>query len=307
MKFNFCPSDISLSFVTRAYSGISFTPEKRAAQVQAEYVQHMQNLVESLSPLAVTPEQQAQLETLLEAYRQGYLKHLTAYLAAKSRVMSSMITGPSGFPVRQMEKRTETEHRRLGELITWSQRAQAAIKRQIHPTPPRSISADRPDAVVQLEAKIATAENLQARMVAANKIIRRKITDSDKIAQLIALGINESNACKLLKPDFAGRIGFADYMLKNNSAEIRRLKARVVDLSRIQAAPADGWTFSGGHVEINAEANRVQVFFDEKPDAAVRATLKHNGFHWSPNNSVWQRQRTEAAVDVTRRLFPPEK
>ena len=45
-------------------------------------------------------------------------------------------------------------------------------------------------------------------------------------------------------------------------------------------------------MEANTEANRLQIFFDEKPDAATREELKSNGFRWSPKAEAWQRQLT---------------
>ena len=34
---------------------------------------------------------------------------------------------------------------------------------------------------------------------------------------------------------------------------------------------------------MNREDNRLQVFFDGKPDADTRAELKSNGFRWAPS------------------------
>ena len=39
----------------------------------------------------------------------------------------------------------------------------------------------------------------------------------------------------------------------------------------------------------------MQIFFDEKPDAATREELKSNGFRWSPKAEAWQRQLTDNA------------
>ena len=43
---------------------------------------------------------------------------------------------------------------------------------------------------------------------------------------------------------------------------------------------------------MNREDNRLQVFFDGKPDADTRAELKSNGFRWAPSVGAWQRQLT---------------
>src|SRR4030095_2318918 len=75
------------------------------------------------------------------------------------------------------------------------------------------ISSDDPEAVVKLQEQIDKAEKVQARMVAANKAVRKQ----DKAA-LLAQGFTEAQADELFKPDFCGRIGFADYQLQNNNA-----------------------------------------------------------------------------------------
>ena len=40
---------------------------------------------------------------------------------------------------------------------------------------------------------------------------------------------------------------------------------------------------------------RLQLFFDNKPEAEIRDILKKHGFKWSPKNSCWQRQLTNNA------------
>jgi hypothetical protein len=53
--------------------------------------------------------------------------------------------------------------------------------------------------------------------------------------------------------------------------------------------------FDGGRVELNAELNRLQVFFNEKPNETTRAALKANGFRWAPSEGAWQKQLTDNA------------
>ena len=47
--------------------------------------------------------------------------------------------------------------------------------------------------------------------------------------------------------------------------------------------------FDGGHVEANREQSRLQVFFEDKPDADARQQLKEHGFRWAPSVGAWQR------------------
>ena len=58
----------------------------------------------------------------------------------------------------------------------------------------------------------------------------------------------------------------------------------------------------GGKVEANREDNRLQIYFEEKPDEKTRETLKENGFRWSPKAGAWQRQLNDNAIYVADRL-----
>ena len=48
-------------------------------------------------------------------------------------------------------------------------------------------------------------------------------------------------------------------------------------------------------MEANKADNRLQVFFDGKPDEAARDELKANGFRWAPSVGAWQRQLNKNA------------
>lgn len=54
----------------------------------------------------------------------------------------------------------------------------------------------------------------------------------------------------------------------------------------------------------------MQIIFDGKPDADIRATLKQNGFRWAPSQGAWQRMLNQngiyAAKQVTEAWMPVE-
>lgn len=58
----------------------------------------------------------------------------------------------------------------------------------------------------------------------------------------------------------------------------------------------------GGTVEANREDNRLQIYFEEKPDEKTRETLKENGFRWSPKAGAWQRQLNDNAIYAADRI-----
>ena len=97
-------------------------------------------------------------------------------------------------------------------------------------------------------------------------------------------------------PDDMGNIGFPGWQLQNNSANIRRMKKRLIELQTKEATPSSETTFTSGKIVDNSEADRIQLFFGQIPDEATRTKLKNHGWHWSHRNSAWQRKRTPQAL-----------
>src|SRR3546814_6447898 len=114
-------------------------------------------------------------------------------------------------------------------------------------------------------------------MKAANAAIRkhRKAGPTAQIAALVELGFGQSAATALIEPDCCGRIGFPDYALQNNNANIRRLKARIPRVEAIQNA--DEMQEQFGDIEIRDQAGRVWLGFPGKPADAVRPQTRRRG------------------------------
>ena len=154
---------------------------------------------------------------------------------------------------------------------------------------------------------------LQAIMKKANALVRKKHNTPElKLEEIqTETGLTIEQAKNLLTPDYGGRKGFATYKLTNNNAEIRRLKDRVEkleskrqgELQVSETGESETWTFDGGKMEANYEADRYQIFFDNIPDADFRAKLK-KGWRWSPRYSAWQRKITSNALYSAKSLLP---
>jgi len=222
-------------------------------------------------------------------------------LGEEARKMGSVI--PFGQPILVGHHSEKSDrnfrdriHRKQGKSIEatdkanyWEDRVRSAEKNQ-------SISSDDPEAIRKLKAKIENAKKLQMTMKEANQIIRKKITDKEKVRLLVDRfdWMDESKAWKLLKPDFCNRVGFAGYQLTNNSANIRRMKERLTELESRTGQETTEKEHQEFTVVENVEENRIQVIFPGKPDEEIRGHLKYHGFRWSPRNMAWQRHLNNA-------------
>ncbi|MCK9394261.1 MAG: hypothetical protein M0Q44_01555 [Methylobacter sp.] len=158
-------------------------------------------------------------------------------------------------------------------------------------------------------AKLKSLAALQERMKAANKIIKSKtLSDEQKKQQLTAAGEDYD---RLMKPDFGGRIGYADYLLTNNNAVIGNTRKRIAqleaqELAESLAASGDretSYDFDGGVIDLDYGDDRLRVHFDKKPGSDMISKLKQNGFKWSYTNDAWQRQLTDNAISTANYLF----
>ena len=92
----------------------------------------------------------------------------------------------------------------------------------------------------------------------------------------------------MLTPDCFGGIGFQSFTLKNNNANIRRLKERLEVVKRNKGAEIAEYEINGVRVEENPPENRIKLFFPGKPDEQTRQAVKRMGYRWTPSQGCWQ-------------------
>ena len=232
----------------------------------------------------VDPMHHERIDQLLDTYARRLAENMNNSYAIEARVPSILIAGGSNFPVRKKEKQNAARDRNMED---W-QDVQGILDK-IRSTGMGGISADDPQAVAKLEAKLAKLEAAQETMKGVNAYFRKHGT---------------LEGCTLLKPEQIKELQegmaqswhleknkpFQSFELSNNNAEIRRIRERIEQLKQHEEKSFVGWEFDGGRVEANKTDNRLQIFFDEKPDDAARAELKANGFKWAPSAGAWQRQ-----------------
>ena len=161
----------------------------------------------------------------------------------------------------------------------------------------RAIFTEDPEAKEKLEKRISELTKMHGQMKEINKRMRNG-------KSLAEFGMTKAQEEALRTPDFLGRTGIADYALKNNSANIRRLKIRLAALKRQEKLPEpEDVERNGIRIVENLELNRIQIFFPTKPDEKVRDQLKGNGFRWSPFNGCWLRHRSAYATTLAHQFL----
>ena len=236
----------------------------------------------------VDPSFHEKIDALLDTYSKKLAANMNNGFAIDSRVPSVLIAGGSNFPTRKKEKQNAARDKNYGE---WKE-IQGLLEK-IRSTGMGGISADDPDAVKKLTAKLEKLTKAQETMKAVNAYYR-------KHKSLEGCPELDGKAIEKLKKGMEIR-GIQDkpypsWALSNNNAEIRRIKERIQSLSVNKEELYTGWEFAGGKAEINVKDNRLQLFFDDKPDGKIRDELKANGFRWSPKASAWQRQLNSNAI-----------
>ena len=279
----------------------SFSDYKQGSAT-AEYRHYVDEAVQlaERQKQRVDPMYHEKIDSLLDTYARKLAANMNKGYEIDARVPSILIAGGSNFPTRKKEKQNAARDSNYRE---W-QDIQGLLDK-IRSTGMGGISADDPQAVQKLEKKLESLEKSQETMKAVNAYYRKHKT-LDGCPHL------PPEELEKLKADMASSWHledkpFATWALSNNSAEIRRVKDRIKSLSQQKEIGFVGWEFDGGKVEANTEANRLQIFFEDKPDEATREALKSNGFRWSPKAGAWQRQLTSNAyyaADYVKAIAP---
>ena len=241
----------------------------------------------------VDPMYHEKIDYLMDLYARKLAENLNQANVIDARVPSIMISGGGNFPNRKKEKQNAARDKNMGEYMHIQ-----GLLDKIRSTGMGGISADDRQAVEKLEGKLEGLKANQEHMKTVNAYFRRHKT---------------LEGCPVLTPEESAKlqasmardwrkdpVPYPSFHLSNNNANIRRVEQRISDLkNRSEFA---GWEFPGGRAEINEGENRLQLFFDEKPDEEQRQALKHGGFRWSPSQGAWQRQLNRNAIYAADRI-----
>lgn len=242
-----------------------------------------------------------------EVLAERYARRLAEWYNKKFRIdmmcPSVMISGAGNFPVKKKEKQIAALDRHYAEYNE-IKKIPEKIKGLVYGN--QIIKSSDSDAIKQLRAKAEKAEALQAEMKAVNAYYRKNKTlkgykdySDEKAAELD----------EAIKNSMYG-VPFPPHTLSNNNAKIKNTRARIAQLERLKneaktakEQPEGKYSDAPFKVVENAEIMRLQLIFEDKPDAEIRSVLKKNGFKWSPSNAAWQRQLTDNARYALKKII----
>ena len=250
----------------------------------AEYRHYVDNAFEiaQAQKKRVDPMYHEKIDSLLDTYARKLAANMNHSFAIDARVPSILIAGGSNFPVRQKEKQNAARDSNMQE---W-QYIQGLLDK-IRSTGMGGIRQDDPQAIPKLQKKLDGLVKAQETMKAVNAYYRKHGT-LDGCPHLSPDNIENLKADMTSSWHYEKK-PFQSWELSNNNAEIHRVRQRIESLTRAKETVYVGWEFDGGHVEANREQSRLQVFFEDKPDAEARQQLKEHGFRWAPSVGAWQR------------------
>lgn len=279
----FCTSaDFDYENVCRSYYGTSFDPEKRAKNEIDRHVNWLNAEAERLESICSNDIQRAWLADQLVTFKARYLSHAERITAARSNCMSTMIAGPANFPVRRAEKANASLHRRHEEHEKWVDKACRYIEKGI------------------------------AARKSAEEVEQEKMTGIKRMIQ-------DSFDGQLFKANLYGRLAtFAknnpDSLVQDALAYLKELqdkhhagkgftpRHKIWRLKGTAPQETARETINGIEIVRNAEIDRVQIFFDGKPDEDIRSALRASGWRWSPRNGAWQRKNTDNAYFAAKNI-----
>lgn len=266
---------------TNAFYNTSWDPEKRIKHFADSFERRQAEIIELCTNYGVDAER----------FLDKHFRLTMDYLGSEKRCASAAVVGFSKFPVERMEKRLNSAMNKLSRLNYFLENIEKTL---IKITRPKETQDDKKAKwTVQLEKLKARQEMMKK----ANALLRKKDIDG-----LVAL-VGENAAIELQKPDWAGRVGFADYQLRNNLANIKRLESQIAQIDRLQQKEISDFDFDGGTVKYDPEEIRFNIFFDDKPSEEIRTKLKSRGFKWSPSRGAWTRGAKTISLKTIKELL----
>lgn len=256
------------------YSFFDYVPGSTTRDYNANIIEVTTKILEAKGK--VSEEAQTRLNNLLESYKVNYANWINKSNSNGANHVSSMISGPSNYNMRKHEKFIQRERTLMAEYENIKN-----IDDKIYSivSGDKNIKSSDVNALEKLREKLANALEEHQSYKAYNIKARKEKTET-----------------------------MPGYVLSNSNGRIKAIKDRITRLERLETletreiTPSKEIESNGIKIVDNAEANRLQILFNGKPNVETRTILKKNGFRWCPTNSAWQRYRSEEAIKIAKEI-----
>ena len=246
------------------------------------------------------PKEEERIQRLFDRFVDALAANVNASNNNTASCPSVMVSGGSNFPVQKKMKQNKRAEK-LAEEMDYIFQIPQKIRDIGNNT---AIYSDDEDAIEALEAKAEKYRSALETMKKRNAHYRKHGTMKgfESITDERAEELDREIASSFYQ------VPFPPYELTSARQKIKAAEERAEQLKKLKAsaeqtAGSEYPDIEGVEVVENAEAMRIQLIFDGKPDDATRAVLKSRGFRWSPSFGAWQRQLTDNGKLATRKAL----
>ena len=300
--------DLDYKSLYNSYSLISFDPERRAENDKKMFGTSMLNLYNSSAEEAKENNRLEEYNQAFEHYYAVILKKNKEVISARTGTFSTAVTGGAGIKssqIRKNEAKQKREYEINKELIDYIEKAEKKLN-EVARNPDRfysdqAIKSTDKNAIEKLNQKLEQLE-------AEKDFIKRSEKACKEFQKKKDFSVFEKyNIPQKEAKEYVSQIERHGIpLIRGNAsinAEIRRVKERIASLEKSKATEDENFDIENGRILVNKEAQRVQIFFDNIPDANTREALKKRSFKWAPSVKAWQRTLTGNAIDAVRYLI----
>lgn len=275
----------------RSFYWTSFSPDKRGQQCIKEHEDQLNDDLQNI------PESEKQ------RYIENYKKLFSSWLHAHSNCASSAITGGSGFNISRTKKANDREHAKFNEFSEWREKALKSIVKRIEDSKPES--EKRNENWQYLEKNVLHSASVIHEI---NKGLERGMSKA-----LFVSSIYNKVETYVKKGDIEIVQQAIDTIRKFNETMSvviteRNKFFKLIEISKSKKERKEenservnsGLSFPSGKVVQNWKEDRIQFYFDPKPNRDKIDMLKKKAFKWSPTNVAWQRQNTNDVLQTVK-------
>lgn len=240
-----------------------------------------------------------------EQYMQNFKSYYSNMLSASSRCASTFVTGAANFNHRKNEKANASYQKRINDFTEWRERALKAIAKRVEDQKPeeqkrekewKRLRNDIGSSASVIHAINTKASKCYSKALFVSSIYNKVSTFAShgevEIVDKALAYICEWNV-REKKPIITERHKFFQL-----SEVARKVKAKQEEVANRENKE---YLFNGGKVIINYKAERIQIFFDEIPDKAMRDRLgREYSFNFSGQHKAWQRKITSSTMQAVK-------